>query len=173
MFSNPMNTKAQPARPRLLDEMRNAVTQRVDLQDQPDLEILAFAQFDQAVEDRFPVAVAREVIVGNEKPRNALRRIGANDGFDIVGTAVPRLASLDVDDRAKAALKRTATTGVEAGILRRYQRDHVSRQDRRNRARQVGHAVHIIVDGLCCSGRDIAQDVGHASLGFAGEQMNS
>jgi len=102
-----------------------------------------------------------------------LRGIGANDDFDIVGAAVTRLAALDIDDRAKAALKRTAAAGVEAGILRRHQRHHVPRQDWSNGARQFGHAVHVIVHGLCRSGRDIAQDIGHVSLGFAGEQMNS
>src|SRR5271168_2853171 len=101
---------------RLLDEMRNAMTKRVDLQDQPDLEVLTFTQFDQAVEDRFPVAVAGEVIVSNEKPRDALRGIGAYDRLDVVGGAVTRFAALDIDDRAEAALKRTAAASVEAGI---------------------------------------------------------
>jgi hypothetical protein len=105
---------------RLLDEIRNAMAKRVDLQDQLDPELVALAQFDQPVEDTFPVAVAGEIVVGNEKACDALRRIGAHDRFDVVGGAVTRYAALDVDDGAEAALKRAATAGIEARIFREH-----------------------------------------------------
>src|SRR5262249_52622779 len=92
----------------LLDEIRNAMTERVDLQDQLDSEFFALAQLDQPVEDGFPVAVASEIVVRDKKARDALRRISAHDRFDIVGGAVTRDAALHVDDGAEAALKRTA-----------------------------------------------------------------
>ena len=117
MFSSPMNTNVAPAR-RLLNEIRNAMAARVDLQDQLDPEFFALAQLDQPVEDRFPVAIAGEIVVGDEKPRDALCRIGADDRLDVVGAAVTRYAALHVDDGAEAALKRAAAAGIEARIFR-------------------------------------------------------
>ena len=75
MFSSPMNTCVAARARRLLDETRNAVAQRVDLQDERNLELLALAQFDQPVEDRLPIAVAREIVVGDEEPRDALAEL--------------------------------------------------------------------------------------------------
>ena len=42
--------------------------------------------------------------------------IGAHDRLDVVGRAITRLATLDVDDGAEAALERAAAPGVEARI---------------------------------------------------------
>src|SRR6516225_10953828 len=56
----------------LLDEMRNLVAKRVNLHHKLDANILALAQFYKPVENRFPVAIAREVIVGDEKARYSL-----------------------------------------------------------------------------------------------------
>ena len=102
---------------RLLDEVRNAVAQRVDLKQKLDVEVLALAQFDQPVEDRLPVAVAGEIVVGDEEPRDALRGVGAHDRLDIVRRAVARLAALDIDDGAELALERAAAAGVEARVM--------------------------------------------------------
>src|SRR6185312_786659 len=60
---------------RLLDEARILVTEGVDLDD--DLEVArrvldALAHRDDAVEDRLPVLVAGEVVVGDEEPAHAL-----------------------------------------------------------------------------------------------------
>ena len=52
---------------RFLDEIRDAMTERVDLQDQLDPEFVALAQLNQPVEDGFPVAVPGEIFVGDEK----------------------------------------------------------------------------------------------------------
>ena len=98
----------------LFDEARNLVAHRVDLRDDPDAQAFLFAHLDQPVEDRLPVLVARQVVVGDEEVVHALREIGAHDALDVVGAARARLASLDVDDRAEAAQKGAAAPGVEA-----------------------------------------------------------
>ena len=59
---------------RLLDEARNLVAERVDLQDQLDRNALVLPQIDQPVEDRLPVAVAGEIVVGDEIVVDALGR---------------------------------------------------------------------------------------------------
>ena len=147
--------------------------ERVDLQDQLDAELLALAQLDQPVEDRFPIAVAGEIVVGDEKACNPLRRVGTHDRLDVVGSAVTRYAALHVDDGAEAALKRAAAAGIEARIFREHELDQIGRQNRRHRARQFGHVVEVVVDRLGRAARHIAQHVGHAALGFAGEQMDA
>ena len=158
---------------RLLDEVRDAMAERVDLQDQLDPEFVAFAQFDQPVEDRFPVAVAGEIVVGDKKACYALRGIGAHDRLDVVGGAVARYAPLHVDDGAEAALKRAAAAGIEARIFREHELDQVGRQDRRHRARQFGHVVEVVVDRLRRAVGDLAQHVGHAALRLAGEEVDA
>ena len=115
---------------RLLDEARNAVAERVDLQQQPDLEALVLAQLDQAVEDRLPVPVAGEIVVGDEEARDVLRGVGAHDRLDVVGGAVARLAALHVDDGAEAALERAAAAGVEAGVVAGHAGHDLARQHR-------------------------------------------
>ena len=72
---------------------------------------------DEAVEDRLPVAVAGEIVVGDEKAGDALGGVGAHDRLDVVGGTVAGLAPLDVDDGAEAALERAAAAGVEAGVV--------------------------------------------------------
>ena len=85
------------------------MAERVNLQKKSDLEAFLFAQLDQAIEDRLPVAVAREIVVGDEEARDVLFGIGAHDAFDIVGRAVARLAALHIDDGAEAALDVSTT----------------------------------------------------------------
>ncbi len=148
MFSKPEEDRGAAGARRLLDEIRNAVAQRVDLQQQLDVEFVALAQFDQPVEDRLPIAVAGEIVVGDEKPRNALRRIGAHDRLDVVGRAVARFAALHIDDGAEAALERTAAAGIEARIMAGDPRHHRTRQDRIDRRRHFRHVAEIIVDRL-------------------------
>ena len=149
------------------------MTQRVDLQQQANVEFVALAQFDQAVEDRLPIAVAGEIVVGDEEPGDALRGVGAHDGLDVVGRAVARFAALHVDDGAKAALERTAAAGVKAGIMSGDARHHLARQNRINGGGHFRHVGQIIVDRLGFAVGDVAQNVGHAALGLAGEQMDA
>ncbi len=166
------DSRAAGAR-RFLDETGNAVTQRVDLQQEADVEFVALAQFDQAIEDRLPVAIAGEIVVGDEEAGDALRGVGAHDGLDVVGRAVARLSALHVDDGAKAALERAAAAGVKAGIMSGHPRDHFARKNRINGGRHFRHVGQIIVDRLGFAFGDVAQNIGHAAFGLAGEQMNA
>jgi hypothetical protein len=128
------------------------------------------AQLDQAVEDRFPVAVAGEIVVGDEEPGDALLRLRADDRLDVVGGAEARLAALHVDDGAEAALERAAAASVEARILTEHARDRASRQGRCGGRFEVGQIAEVVIDRFERSGVDIAQQPGDATFGFAGEQ---
>ncbi len=158
---------------RLLDEARNAVTQRVDLQQQADLEALVLAQIDQAIEDRLPIAIAGKVVVGDEKFRDALLGVGADDLFDVVRRPVARLAALHVDDGAERALERAAAPGIEARIVAGDARDDPARQDRQGRGRHLRHVGEVIVDRLRGSLVDVAHQRGEAAFAFAGEQRDA
>ena len=121
----------------------------------------------EPVEDRLPVLVAGEIVVGDEEARDPLRGVGAHDAFDVVRRAIARLAPLHVDDGAEAALERAAAAGVEARIMAGDAGDHLARQDRIGRRRHVRQIVHIVVDRLRRSGRHVAQEDIHAAFGFA------
>ena len=58
---------------RLRDEVRDQMREHVDLDQEGDAETLFLAQLDQPVEDRLPVLVAGEIVVGDEEARDALR----------------------------------------------------------------------------------------------------
>ena len=79
------------------------------------VKLLDLAQMDQAVEDRLPILVAGEIVVGDEEFRDALGPVGAHQRLDVIRRAIARLAALDVDDGAERALIRTAATGIERG----------------------------------------------------------
>src|SRR5581483_8368123 len=96
----------------LFDEIRDTMTQCVHLDHEPERDA-ALAQLDQAIKDRFPILVPREVVVGDEELVNAVGPIQAHEALDIVGRAVTRLASLDIDDRAERALIRTTASRIE------------------------------------------------------------
>ena len=88
--------------------------ERVDLDDEVEGKLLVATQRDQAVEDRLPVLVAGEIVVGDEEVVDAVGEIGAHDALDVVGAAIAGLAALHVDDGAERALERAAAAGVEA-----------------------------------------------------------
>jgi hypothetical protein len=117
---------------RLLDEIRDAVAERVDLNDELQFEPVALAHLDQPVEDRLPVPIAREIVVGDEEAEDTLREVGAHQALDIVGVAPARLAALHIDDRAKAALERAAAAGVEGANRLAIAPHDVGRQKRRH-----------------------------------------
>ena len=98
----------------LLDEVRQLVAERVDLDDQREVNLLDLAQMDQPVEDLLPVLVAGEVVVGDEKSEQPLPDVDPDDLLDVVGGAAARFAPLHVDDGAERALVGTAAAGVEA-----------------------------------------------------------
>ena len=91
------------------------MAERVDLHLQADLQPL-LAQLDQPVEAGLPVAVSRQVVVGEEEPADADGVVGAHDRFQVVGAAEARHAALHVDDGAEGALERAAAAEVEARI---------------------------------------------------------
>src|SRR4029077_7039301 len=99
----------------LLDEVRQLVAERIDLDDDAELEPFLLAQLDQAIEDRLPILVAGEIVVGNEEAIEALLQVGAHQQFDVVRVAPARVATLHIDDGAERALVGTAAPGIEAG----------------------------------------------------------
>ena len=64
---------------RLLDEARDLVAERIDLDGEADVHALAVPHLDQAVEQRLPILVAREIVVGDEEPLDAFRVILPHD----------------------------------------------------------------------------------------------
>ena len=97
----------------LLDEVRDLVAERVDLDHQAERNLVDFAQLDQPIEDRLPLSVAGKIIVGEEEARNAFRPVLADDVLDVVGRARARFAALDIDDGAERTLIRAAAPGIE------------------------------------------------------------
>src|SRR5581483_8259184 len=67
----------------LLYEVRNAVAQRVDLDDQPELQFLRLAQFNEPVEDGLPFSVASEIVVGDEETTQALSKVRTHNIFNV------------------------------------------------------------------------------------------
>jgi len=102
-----------PSARAFLDEIRQLVAERVDLDDEAGVELLHLAQMDRPVEDRFPVLVAGKIIVGDEKPEQTFFDIVANDLLDVVRRAPSRLTRLHVDDGAERALIGAAAAGIE------------------------------------------------------------
>ena len=51
---------------------------RIDLHEELEAQPFLLAQLDQAVEDRLPVLVAGQVVVGDEELVDALRQVGAD-----------------------------------------------------------------------------------------------
>ena len=135
------------------------MAERIDLKQKPDPKTLVLPQFDQPIEDRLPVAVAGEIVVGDEKARDALRGVGAHDRLDIVGGPIARLAPLDVDDGAEAALERAAASGVEARVVPGDFGHHRARQHRDRRGGHVRHVVQVIVDRLGLARIDVLQEL--------------
>jgi hypothetical protein len=60
---------------RLVDEIRDTMTQRIDLDREMGVNPLPFPQFDNAIEDRLPILVAGKIVVGDEEPVDALTPI--------------------------------------------------------------------------------------------------
>src|SRR5262249_15145340 len=98
----------------LFDEPGDLVTLRIDLDQELEMNpAFLLAQGNQAVEDCFPILVSGQIIVGDEETHYAVGKMGAHKALYVVGVAESRLAPLDINDRAEAALERTAAAGVE------------------------------------------------------------
>jgi hypothetical protein len=94
------------------------VARRVDLDDQADIELLADAKLDQPVEDRLPVFVTGEIVVGDEEAVDALRDIAADDLLDVVGRAPPRLAALTPTSMTMPASAAFTIAAMRSGRMR-------------------------------------------------------
>ena len=68
----------------LLDEIRGLVAERVDLDGEADLRAIAGAELDQSVEQQLPIAVTGEIVVGDEKPPDALGTVLTDNLLKIV-----------------------------------------------------------------------------------------
>ncbi len=157
----------------LLDEIRQAMAQRIDLNQELDIHPFALTQLDQPVENLLPVLVAREIVVGDEEAVDALRDVGAHDRLDVVGGAAARDAALNVDDGAETALERTAAPGVETRDVAADLADLGLGQDRHRHLRDVWQVVHVIVKRLERAVVCVAQHALETPLGFAGEQRDA
>ncbi len=113
----------------LFGEIGNLMSQRVDLDHESQVAVELLAEFDDPVEDRFPVLVTGKVVVGDEIAIDALCRARADQLFDVVGRSVTRLAPLHVNDGAEAAFEGAAPSGVEAGERSDVVADHRFGQD--------------------------------------------
>jgi hypothetical protein len=65
------------------------------------LDLVHLADANNAIEDRLPVLVAGEIIVGDEEAPDARGPVTFDQMLDIVRRAPPRLAALHVDDGAE------------------------------------------------------------------------
>ena len=147
--------------------------ERVDLNDEVELVAFRAPELDQPVEDRLPVLVAREIVVGDEEVIDALRDIGANDRLDVVGRAVAAFAALHVDDGAERALERTAAPRVEAGDDARGALDAGRVQNRDRRALDARQVVHKVIERLQFPRIGVFQKDIEPALGFAREQRDA
>ena len=156
-----------------LDKIRQLVAQRVDLNDEADIELLHLPQVDQAIEDRLPVLVACEIVVGDEKTSQTLGVIDAHDLLDVISRAAARYSALHIDDGAERALIRAAAPRIEtrdaAGRALRALRGH----QRDRRAFDVRQIVHEIVERLECAGERIAQHLLEPAFRLAGKQREA
>ena len=84
MFSRPMNTRVTPARfafsMKFGIRWHSVSTWIINPSGMPCM----FAQLDQAVEDRLPLLVAREVVIGDEEFVDALRPVEPDKILDVV-----------------------------------------------------------------------------------------
>src|ERR1051326_5692262 len=115
MFSSPIKHAANPGSRRLFDEIRDAVAKRVDLDREADRQPFVDPQSDHPIEQRFPITVASEIVVGDEEALDASCIVFPDCALEVVGSAEPAFAALDIDDRAERALIRTAPPQIEAG----------------------------------------------------------
>ena len=123
------------------------------------------------VEERLPVPVPREIVVGDEEAFDILGVVFANDRFEILGRAKTALAPLHVDDGAKGTMVGTAPAQVEA---RHGPGCAAHLGGRKNGHRLVGHIRqigHEIVKGLESPFECVLQhEIEAVVLGFSSEE---
>ena len=90
-----------PSRYSLFDKTGNRMAGGIHLDGQADSNTLLLAQFDQAVEASLPIAISRQVIIGQKEFVNAVFMIGPDDRLQIVGRTETTFLSLHVLDGTK------------------------------------------------------------------------
>src|SRR5262245_53581000 len=128
---------------------------------------------DDAVENRFPVLVAAEIVVSDEKVGDAVRPMIADCLLDVIARAGPRLLALDVYDGAERALKWTASTCVEGSKLLNGPTQVLGRQNWCRLGFQRGQVFQIVINRLDCTVRSITQDHIHPTFEFASKHTDA
>jgi len=64
------------------------VTERVDLNNETDVELLDMARVNEAIEDCFPMRVTGKIVVCDEETAQGLRIIDTHDLLNVVRRAV-------------------------------------------------------------------------------------
>ena len=163
---------AGPAR--LVDEVFDLMTLRIDLDDQGQFDALVLLELDQPVEELLPVLVAGHVVVGDEERGDALPVVVAHDGFEIVGGAEAALAALDIDDGAERALERAAAAKIEARDAPFVARERRRRKAGRRCSFHARQVIHVVVKWLQRAVPGVAQHLVEAAfLGFAREHRDT
>ena len=155
---------------RLGEEARDAVAEGVHLEGEAEVQAVPLAELDQPVEDRAPVLVAGEVVVGDEEPLDPLVEVRAHDALHVVRIPEARLAALHVDDRAEAALERAPTSSVEARLGTHRPTDPARLQDRGGGPLDRRQVAPVVVEDFQPTIERIAQDPVQAALRLSGEQ---
>jgi len=146
------------------------MAERVHLDRKLEVETLLLAQPDQAVEECFPVAVARKVVVGDEKSSDVLRKIVPDHGLEVVGGSKAALAALHIDDGAERALIGTATSEIDARHCAGRPPHVLCRQDRHRLVLHVRQVRHEVVERTQRARERVPQNSVEAPvLSFAGK----
>ena len=157
----------------LLHEVLDPVAQRIDLDHQAERDPVLLPQLDQAVEDRLPFLVAREIVVGDEEFVDALRPVHPHQPLHVVGGTEARFAALHVDDGAERALIGAAAARIETRAEADRVRDILLRQERHRHAFDAGQVLHEIVERCELARRRIAQHRLEPAFGLAGKHGNA
>ena len=112
------------------------------------LSLSALAQLYDAIEDRLPVLVASEVVIGDNKVADALSPVQPNQDLNIVRRPPTGFAPLHIDDRAERALERAPAAGVEACVMADCAAHDTGRQNRRRQIVEPRKVVEKVVDWL-------------------------
>ena len=174
MFSSPMKTRRTPALRRLLDEIRDLVAERIDLDGEAEVHAFIFRISIRRSKSGSQSRVAGEIVVGDEEAVDALRLVLAQDAFEIVGVAEAALAPLDIDDGAEGALIGAAAPEIEARQFAHGAAHAGARQDRQGLAFERGQLVEIIVERLKLVLESVPQKTVEAMVfRFAGEKRHA
>ena len=135
-------------------------------------------QRDEAVEDRLPLRVAREVVVGEEVVPDAGLRpqpvVRADVIDDLRRAAAAHVVALHVDDRAERAVERAAAARVDRAVVVRGELVLQARRDLRQRpSREIRQVLQEVVERPQPAGRRVLQQGGPAILDFAQDERDA